>query len=101
MGDLISRSVLLESMGNVVFKNVPVAHQPYVQAACDAYGAVAKNVPAVNAEPVRHGKWVRHKPNGAIWTLKCSECGWIDNRITLNAKFNYCPNCGAKMDKEE
>lgn len=51
-GDLISRSMLLESMGNVVFKNVPVEHQPYVQAACDAFKAVAKNVSTVDAVEV-------------------------------------------------
>ena len=49
-------------------------------------------------EKVKCGKWVRHKPNGILWTLKCSECGWIDNRITLSDKFNYCPSCGIKME---
>lgn len=47
---------------------------------------------------VKCGQWVRHKPNGILWTLKCSECGWIDNRITLSDKFNYCPSCGIKME---
>ena len=49
--------------------------------------------------PVVHGRWEFKHPNG--WA--CSNCGeWglmIDNRGIC--KSNYCPNCGAKMDKEE
>lgn len=48
--------------------------------------------------PIKCGKWIRHKPIGITWTLKCSECGWVDNRITLGDEFNYCPNCGIKME---
>lgn len=68
--------------------------------ACEARAEIMA-LPAVDAELVRHGRWVKHKPNGIIWTLKCNECGWVDNRVTLNDKFNYCPNCGAKMDGEK
>lgn len=55
----------------------------------------------IDAEPVRHGKWI-YKKDGCI---NCSECGadmpykyyygytdWISN---------YCPNCGAKMEIPE
>lgn len=35
----------------------------------------------------RHGEWV----DG----MKCSKCGQVDT-----TKPNYCPDCGAKMDKE-
>ena len=53
--------------------------------------------PIVDAEPVKHGYWI-FSPKDAIemmFTLpKCSECG------TESADGgNYCPNCGAKMDK--
>ena len=42
-------------------------------------------------DAVMHGRWV-------VWTEKflgvfCSEC----HKLADN-KFNYCPNCGAKMD---
>lgn len=57
-----------------------------------------ENIPAVDAEPVKHGKWrvvnVPKKWGGA--TLRCSEC----NTGTTNL-WNYRPNCGAKMDKEK
>lgn len=50
----------------------------------------------VDAEPVRHGRWI-FNPKDAIemmFTLpKCSECG-AESPIG----GNYCPYCGAKMD---
>ena len=98
-GDLISRSVLLESMGNVVFKNVPVEHQPYVQAVCDAFEAVAKNVSTVDAEPVRHERWTHL--GGDEWC--CTGCGEV---IHTEGSWErptkkYCHECGAKMDGDK
>lgn len=58
------------------------------------------DAPTVDAEPVRHGKWIN--ANEGRWNtcevLKCSECGELDNRMYKTDK--YCPNCGARMDKE-
>ena len=57
--------------------------------------------PTIDAEPVRHGKWIKadsqqyfrkHYP-----AFTCSECG---QRKDSQKKWNYCPNCGARMDKE-
>lgn len=42
---------------------------------------------------VRHGHWERYLEVGLKW--RCSEC--TSRFIT---PFNYCPNCGAKMDGE-
>ena len=54
--------------------------------------------PAADVAPVRHGKWKR---SGAI--LECQLCGEIYSQLGGNAgkSWNYCPNCGAKMDLEE
>ena len=46
---------------------------------------------------VVHGRWIEYKS-----FMECSECGthWYygDNDCHL---FDYCPNCGAKMDGDE
>lgn len=53
--------------------------------------------PTIDAEPVRHGKWIGYA--GTIGN-ECSVCGkWIDV-LQGTAEMNYCPNCGARMDAE-
>lgn len=56
--------------------------------------------PIVDAEPVRHGKWVKTgqsfiNPN-RFRNYSCSVCGYDIEKT----EYNYCPNCGAKMRKE-
>lgn len=59
--------------------------------------------------PVVHGRWV-HTEEGVGWYIdevaKCSVCqdsfvlGEMDFDDVVD-NFNFCPNCGAKMDLEE
>lgn len=44
--------------------------------------------PTIDAEPVRHGKWM-----GTV----CSECG---ASVSFYYDCDYCPCFGARMDKE-
>lgn len=51
--------------------------------------------PTVDAEPVRHGKWVTNR----IGMFECTNCKkMIFERSRL---WSYCPMCGALMDGEE
>jgi hypothetical protein len=47
----------------------------------------------IDAEPVRHGRWLRLDEAPEWDQRRCSECGDISC-----CQRNYCPNCGAKMD---
>lgn len=55
---------------------------------------------AADVAPVRHGRWNDINPAvlkpGVNWVCRCSECG-----CPQDYKHNYCPNCGARMDKED
>lgn len=53
------------------------------------------NFPAADVAPVVHGWWIF---NDDWWDFRCSLCGSYVGNIK---KLNYCPNCGAKMDKED
>lgn len=50
------------------------------------------------AEPVRHGKWIESDEydefSGRLY--RCSNC----NTFVIGDMDNYCPFCGARMDKE-
>ena len=62
------------------------------------------SAPTIDAVPVRHGVWKTHYVGDAKtpWGSDCSVCGeWlIIDRVVIIQKYNYCPNCGAKMDGE-
>lgn len=62
--------------------------------------AVVRDFPAADVAPVVHGKWEWHGPcgdsNGKFWAT-CPVC---KVRQRLGDYERFCPNCGAKMDKE-
>ena len=51
-------------------------------------------------DPVRHGRWeMKPDPYGFFDEIPvCSECGCTTK---MRETYNYCPNCGAKMDGGE
>ena len=54
-----------------------------------------KQMPTIEAEPVRTGRWIRtSEPCAHTPVQHCSECG-----CNVNFDFLYCPDCGAKMAK--
>ena len=51
-------------------------------------------LPAADVAEVRHGRWIPSDMGGGEpWTL-------IDGNPAEN-NMRYCPNCGARMDKED
>lgn len=54
------------------------------------------DAPTVDAEPVRHGRWILHRLGDEYF--KCSVCGYQQKAYALSIHFKYCTNCGAKMD---
>ena len=60
-------------------------------------------VPTIDAVPVKHGKDIYYKAKGHC-EFKCSVCGAeahvVEGGELDGGYFNYCPNCGAKMDEE-
>lgn len=56
--------------------------------------------PSADVEPVRHGSFRMLTFSGD--TIICSECKMAYNIFETNGaeNFNFCPNCGAKMDED-
>lgn len=52
--------------------------------------------PAADVAPVVHGEWI-DSPDGTATICSYCKADWnvFDNDTY---RFNYCPNCGAKMD---
>ena len=59
------------------------------------------NAPTVDAKPVVHGRWIRCLDEYDCEFIECPLCGeqFCDgDNDTFDKPYNYCPNCGAKMD---
>ena len=63
-----------------------------------------ENVPAADVVEVRRGYWVwvQYDANPEIGHFHCSLCYFMLAAFNLARKhLNYCPNCGARMEKGE
>lgn len=68
---------------------------------------IINSQPAADVEEVNHGNWIdvplnvyndRYGMNKYNLRTKCSVCEYAMPREY--PRYNICPNCGAKMDKE-
>ena len=62
-------------------------------------------IPAADVAPVVHGRWeIKLLNDYQKYSVTCSICGWVGTEnydsYDVPSDFNYCPNCGAKMDLE-
>lgn len=59
---------------------------------------IIEEQPTIEAEPVRHGKWIKKFIESAEWNwdelyYECSECTLLSETVS-----EFCPHCGTKMD---
>lgn len=113
MDELISRAAAIDAIvGATAFPDEdyikslcqnPANSEDWLGGVCDAINAV-EEVNAVDATPVVHGKWQwlsstydRTPCEMRYW---CSECHHETITHSVPPWEKYCPNCGAKMDKD-
>lgn len=56
-----------------------------------------KKQPTIEPKPKR-GRWIMQRVGEHDEYCVCSECG---NQTESDEAWNYCPNCGARMEVEE
>ena len=62
----------------------------------------AFEAPTIDAVEVVHGRWVRMDAHKGMEQFKCSIClseCYVPTCMN-EPMYDYCPNCGAKMDGE-
>ena len=78
---------------------------PDINLSCEKFEAAILKIPAADVAPVVHGRWEKSEDDYySLNLVKCSVCHeeWcfeIDDDVK-DLNYNYCPNCGAKMDGE-
>ena len=62
----------------------------------DAIRKAIESLPTVDAEPIRHGRWIYHSDwaDDGECPYECPYCG-----RTYDYNMNFCGFCGAKMDE--
>ena len=109
MGRLIDADELERYIDNCDFCDRCPDASPRCQIDCEMPDFLTKRwkrvidaQPTVDAEPIRHGKWIQREFK-SIWNNKlivCSECGELFLVQHVESE-HYCRNCGAKMDEEK
>ena len=89
---LIDANALMDAMRDEEFQTfVPL----------DEIDSVIDKAPTIDAVEVVHGRWDKPVEHGLPYAANhlgvvCSYCcKWSDN------DYNYCPNCGTKMDAKD
>lgn len=98
MTEYIEREAISEEIRKYYYKNPPnSSYGEGFDRGLDRTQRAILDAPAADVAPVRHGRWLC----GDYYDIGdvCSECDW-DSQMT-HPSYRYCPNCGAKMDKEE
>ena len=63
---------------------------------------IIDSFPAADVAPVRHGRWITEFDDLGWLKHTCTVCGYVKRTdVHVSLGWNYCPNCGAKMDGAE
>lgn len=57
-------------------------------------------MPTVEAEPIRHGKWIYGENLDGFDGYRCSHC-MTHFAVDDVSDYHYCPYCGAKIVRKE
>ena len=112
--DLIERKAVYKALDNIGGCGATDDWAKGYDAAIDAAICIVGNTPAADVAPVKHGHWILLRESeitgfnpefagrDPIGGYQCSNCK-EEAILDCNDEFvlsNYCPNCGARMDKE-
>lgn len=88
MAEYIEREALMKELSESV--------EPFNTGS--VFRAIRKQA-AADVAPVVHGRW-EYIPQtlNTLSQLRCPFCGWWSLDPSIDSGYNYCPNCGARMD---
>ena len=92
MSDYIERSVIERLLTIAAAGDGDKKRRTLAKAIC-----VLHDAPAADGTPIKHGVWEK---TGDAYLLRCSACRdcYIDEDWLDGKKWNFCPECGAKMN---
>lgn len=106
MAEYIDREAVQKAF-RLICKNPDKRYQKGMQDTIDCLvPEVLAGIPTADVQPVKRGKWDTHDVVKVLCSGKtldgfcqCEACG--DVFPLAYSEYNYCPNCGARMDGEQ
>ena len=93
MTEYIKREYAVDAVADVYYNT------PDINLSREKFEAAILKIQADDVAPVRHGRWEEASDGDGI---VCPFCRTDFCTIIYDTEyFNYCPNCGAKMDEKE
>ena len=102
--DLIDRNELYNQIRLHLNRHSLGETAPWTTLTTGEIASIIANVPTVEADPIRHGKWINELPYTADGKyLKGQECSichsyFVSDGNKPYSNHPYCPQCGAKME---
>ena len=96
----MTRHIDADALKDDILKSAVMIDDRGIQTGYEIAIELIKKQPTIDAEPVRHGKWIIWDEiiAGIYHTVsECSECGFTTDKMSRE-EMPYCPNCGARMD---
>lgn len=96
--DMISRAAAINAVNAYDYRGISLRD---VRTVTDGCADEIRRLPAIDAEPVRHGRWVQNKTVQSYHHCSCCRTAHnMPKSCNIYVLPYYCPNCGAKMDLE-
>jgi hypothetical protein len=89
-GDTISRQDAIKAIDE---KAKRIKNEDTLNGLAGAVG-ILLDLPPVNPQP-KTGHWIFHEIEDTLRWYECDKCG-----VSAVKEYNYCPNCGTKMQAE-
>lgn len=81
--DLISRKQAINALSTITMYKGSIP-----------FGTAVMRIEQLPSAQPKRGVWNYNSKIGTFKVWTCDQCGW-----NYEAEFNFCPNCGAKMEK--
>lgn len=94
----MTRLIEADTLKDDILKSAVMIDDRGIQTGYEIAIELIKRQPTVDAEPIRHGKWIIDDEG----YVRCSVCGQKNPYMNVDVceLTEYCGWCGARMDEE-
>lgn len=94
----LADSTLMHMTKKEIIEQLRIAEHNF-RAMGETVNQQAENCIKLLAEERKHGHWFDPEDDDGRTAWHCSVCDYVVKTIGFYPNYNYCPCCGARMDK--